>query len=604
MSFNNKKNSYFLVTTALGETWSEKEQTIFLGEWCFIFNKFDKNKYPNYLVQPYHWDDRIKYNSDFDIIDSIYENKLEELMKLLNQFHGINKNIKYWRIIIGPWLRSFIEILFDRYEVLKSVKDKVTDTLILDYNLNNFIPLDNIEFSRQVKTDVWNHIIFAEIIKSVKIPYSNSEIKINNYTIPPLSLIKKFFFWTKNSFLKIYSIVFTKQLNKVLIKDAYMPIWNEIKLNLLFLQLPVRTPQSSVKKPIKISDFRNSNINLESSNNFEKILNRLIVKLIPFSYLENLNNIKIESNLYYPGNPKIIFTSNAYHHNDHFKIMTAERVIKKIPYIIGQHGGGIRNILKDQTVLHQLKSCDKFFSWGWTDDLFFKNKVQRLPSLKLSRKIKKSKSDGHILITTPSYPRYFYCHFTTPVAGQLLQVLNNIIHFIENLNPKEIIKIKLDSEDLITPQNNIKSRMSEPISLGWNIRDRFLVKGLSYALSNGENFYQLLKESRLSVATYNSTIYYETLAANFPTVIFFDSSLYQINEEAKEYFNLLESVGIFHKTPKSASEFVNSIFDEIDKWWLSEEVQNARISFCETYALTSKTYLRDWKFAINKIIKE
>ena len=323
MSLKNKKDLYFLVTTALYETWNEKENTIFLGEWCLIFNKFDENKYPDYLVHPYHWDDRVKYNSDFDLIDSLYEKKLEELMKLLNQFHGVNNNIKYWRVIIGPWLRSFIEILFDRYEVLNSVKDKVSNSLILDYNLNDFIPLNNIKFSKQIKTDDWNHVIFSEIIKNLNIPYSNLGIKIINQKSPSLPLINNLIFFIKNSLLKIYSLVFTKHLNKILIKDAYMPIWNEFKLNLLFFQLPVRTPISSLESPKKISDFRNSNKNLQSNSNFEKLLNRLLVNLIPFSYLENLKKIKIKINRYYPSNPKIIFTSNAYHHDDHFKIMTA-----------------------------------------------------------------------------------------------------------------------------------------------------------------------------------------------------------------------------------------------------------------------------------------
>ena len=194
MSLKNKKKSYFLVTTALNETWDEKEQTIFLGKWCFIFNRFDKNKYPDYLVHPYHWDDRAKYNSDFDLIDSLYEKKLRELIKSLNKFHGVNNDIKYWRVIIGPWLRSFIEVLFDRYEVLKSVKDLVSNSLILNYNLNDIIPLNNLTFSRQIKTDEWNHIIFAEIIKSLKIPYSNSKVQINIQEKLSLPLIKKILF--------------------------------------------------------------------------------------------------------------------------------------------------------------------------------------------------------------------------------------------------------------------------------------------------------------------------------------------------------------------------------------------------------------------------
>ena len=50
-------------------------------------------------------------------------------------------------------------------------------------------------------------------------------------------------------------------------------------------------------------------------------------------------------------------------------------------------------------------------------------------------------------------------------------------------------------------------------------------------------------------------------------------------EEAKEYFNLLESVGIFHKTPKSASEFVNSIFDDIPQTERFDQSMNQSLYF-------------------------
>ena len=107
MKNNKKNNSYFLVTTALEESWKEKEQTIFLGEWCLIYNK---DKYPNHIVNSYHWDDRDKYNRDFYFIDNLYEKKLKEFSILLNKKHNVNQNTEYWRIIIGSWLRSFIEV--------------------------------------------------------------------------------------------------------------------------------------------------------------------------------------------------------------------------------------------------------------------------------------------------------------------------------------------------------------------------------------------------------------------------------------------------------------------------------------------------------------
>ena len=46
----------------------------------------------------------------------------------LNKIHGTNHNLKYWGIIIYPWLVQYISFLFDRWEtcrhLLKEIKKK------------------------------------------------------------------------------------------------------------------------------------------------------------------------------------------------------------------------------------------------------------------------------------------------------------------------------------------------------------------------------------------------------------------------------------------------------------------------------------------------
>ena len=580
MKNNKKGNSYFLVTTALKESWKEKEQTVFLGEWCLIFNK---DEYPNHVVNSYHWDDRKKYNRDYHVIDKLYEKKLIQFTNLLNEFHKTDRSIEYWRIIIGPWLRSIVEVIFDRYEVLKSLNYEVSDSIILDYDIEKFIPLNCVEFYSQIKSDEWNHMIFAEIIQLLNIPFHKSDIKLKEKLKIKPNLVKEIPTKVINYFLKIYSVLITKPLNKVLIKDPYMPLTNEFKLNLKFFQLPVRIPKTLVKKPKQIFERESIKI-LKSNSDFELLLNKLLINLIPYSYLENLKRIKKEINFYYPNNPKIIFTSNAYQHDDNFKIMTAERKTEKTKYIIGQHGGGFKTGLKNQTVLHQLKTCDKFFSWGW-DNLEYNN-IIKMPSLKLSRKINRPDIKGHILITVPSYPRYFYCHYSIPVAGQFLKTINMTIDFINSLNTSssDLVKLKIDSGEF-----------------GWNLEERYISKGFKGMLTRNENLYKLLSQSRLSISTYNSTIFYETLANNFPTVIFFDSNFYEISEQAKEDFNILKSVGIYHDSCLMASKFVNSIINDVDNWWQKKEVQDARNAFCRKYAYKSSNYLNQWKDSLNCI---
>ena len=169
---------YFLITTALEETWIDNEKIIFLGDWCLILNNDRKYRKTDYIINDYHWDDRDKYNRDFYFINNLYEKKLKEFSILLNKKHNINQNTQYWRIIIGPWLRSFIEVFFDRYEIVKSIKNKISNTVILDYEKNDFIPLNYKEFNSQIKSDEWNHVIFSEIIRFMNIPYSKSKIRL------------------------------------------------------------------------------------------------------------------------------------------------------------------------------------------------------------------------------------------------------------------------------------------------------------------------------------------------------------------------------------------------------------------------------------------
>ena len=62
---------------------------------------------------------------------------------------------------------------------------------------------------------------------------------------------------------------------------------------------------------------------------------------------------------------------------------------------------------------------------------------------------------------------------------------------------------------------------------------------------------KLASECRLFICTYNATTYNESLAANIPTIIFWDTEFWEPKKFAENDFNALKSVGIFHDNPKS-----------------------------------------------------
>ena len=113
--------SKVLVTTSLEETWPDNPDVpvLFLGEWCRLYSRRERWQKMNVEVIPYHWDDRNKLYNDYHIINRNYEELLQLLSNQLNKIHGLKHDLRYWRILIGVWLGYFLQVLFDRWYMLK-----------------------------------------------------------------------------------------------------------------------------------------------------------------------------------------------------------------------------------------------------------------------------------------------------------------------------------------------------------------------------------------------------------------------------------------------------------------------------------------------------
>ena len=73
----------------------------------------------------------------FDLIHtSIDASKQRISTSILNEHHSTKLSLEYWQILIGPWLNTFITVLFDRWEsITKAYKslDRL-QTLVLDFS--------------------------------------------------------------------------------------------------------------------------------------------------------------------------------------------------------------------------------------------------------------------------------------------------------------------------------------------------------------------------------------------------------------------------------------------------------------------------------------
>lgn len=578
----------FLITTPDETTWNQEKPLLFLGEWCRLFSKREALAKLDIEQHPYHWADRKKFAGDYPLLGKIYEEKLAALSGSLNSIHGLSRNIRYWRIIIGPWLRFFIDAVYDRFETIRTVAETngVDDTWIHTYQLENWIPSDFQEFYMQFRYDGWNHIIFSECIKNAAIPFTQKDTQL----VPEINVK------TKQSSLRrlakmvmnTYNAVLPSRFNRVAIIAAYIPLRKLRKLQRSLGQLPyISAPLVSVENRVVDHVKRNLLITGKTDTAFEKLLNRLIVQLMPFAYVENFAALHKKSIAAFPSKPKLIFTANAYQADDGFKTWAAHHVHHKVPLVIEQHGGHFGIGLLNQTEDHQVSIADVFASWGWKSEQH-KN-IHPLPAMKLPSKPVSYNVNGDILLVTASYPRYFYCYFSTPIAGLFVDYLDDQIRFCKSLKDswKDMLKIRTDAD-----------------IFGWEIHERFNYAELGESLDkSNEKLFDRLKNCRMCVSSYNATVFLETLAANIPTMIFFDPNKYEIREEAITAMNSLRAVNILHDTPESAAQFLNSLDTDIGTWWNSKVVQETRQQFCLTYANTSENWMDVWTDFLKDMIK-
>jgi len=585
-----------LITTADERTWPQdtNEPVLFLGEWCRRYSrKHVWGKYDDAEVSPYHWDDRTKLFNDYQHITGIYENFLEQLARKLNCFHGVNHSLRYWRILIGPWLGYFIQMVFDRWYMLSVTlaNYNVSSKYLLKTDEAGFIPNDMSEFNAMFVRDDWNEAIYAQIIGVIKIKdldvvsvdvpsnkKCNSSPKRNVH-----SLVREII----EKALLGYS-AFVSKHNSSFFISSYLPLKTDLKLQLKLGQLPtVWRSQPCPKVPV--NSVKRNDINwgcFDVHDEFSEVVAKLIPKHLPTAYLEGYEKLRSYPDKFgWSDSPKVIFTSNAYLSDDIFKQWAAEKTEKSTPLIIGQHGGHFGMNPFSFHEEHQINVADKWLSWGWTDPK--RPQITKIGNLKAMGRDVVYDQNGSALMVEMTMPRQSYHLYAASVSRQWLDYFQEQQQFVDAL-PASIVhqlQIRLYHHDY-----------------GWDQVERWQDAGYEKNLELGNiNIRKLIAKCRIFISTYNATTHLESLSWNVPTIMFWNPNHWELNSEARLFFQKLQDVGIFHETPESAAEQLIKVWNRVDSWWYSGDVQVARKEFCDQYAYLSESPIDDLDSLLKKI---
>jgi putative transferase (TIGR04331 family) len=588
-----------LVTTALEETWPDNHtEVLFLGEWCRLHSRKKHWETMNSKVMNYHWDDREKLYSDYKYVLELYEKILTDLSDQLNSIHNVNHQLRYWRILVGQWLLHFIQVLFDRWTCINQAENEsgpLFTYLFID-DTEAQVPNDVNDFNRLFHDDSWNYHIYAEIIQNhTNISCLNREMNERGsnklFCSRPISKhslrnsIKRFVLLAVHKFS-----FYLGRSTDVLLAATYMSRANEVKLQWRLGQIPkFYTAASTI--PGKANHLsRIWSLRSQRNSGFESFVRDMIPKQIPIAYLESYGAlIKKANNGSYPKYPKLTWTSNAFAADEVFKAVIAETTENGSPLIIGQHGGHYGMGRWNSAEEHELAIADRYFSWGWTDTK--NSNILPIGIFKSSSlPVRTSRDRQRATLVTCTLQRYSGFMISSFMSTQYLSYLEDQFEFIAHL-PETI-------------RHNLTVRLYKHDE-GWNQEKRWRERYEEINLDNGHSdFLTLMRESKIFVCSYNATTYLQSLSERVPTIIFWNQKHWELRDSAIPYFEKLKEVGIFHESPASAARHCIAVWDNVEAWWDSEEVESVIKDFCQQYARPQANLLNTVEAVIREVISE
>ena len=562
-----------LVTTALEETWGDGEPALFLGEWCRLHSRENHWSKMDAEVLPYHWDDREKLYADYQYLQEFYERLLRDLSAQLNQIHSVDHDLRYWRILIGPWLGIFTPKLLDSWISIHLAQTQydLSGTVVLVGQEEALIPNDMDEFLSFFVGDEWNHQLYSSILQGFTSVPCVKQVRLKRdmalKMVPAKSWKRKF----KRAIVGCYSSVaslLTRDRDAFFL-NTYLSFFDEMRLCKRLKKVPQFWPLVSAFRAVVNKDQRKWVIAGEPHSDFEACARALIPQHIPVAYLEGYSQLTEQIvGLPWPRKPKFIWTSNSHISNDVFKAWAAEKAEHGFPLVIGQHGGhygvGLWSFNED----HELAISDYYLSWGWTKEN--QPKIKPVGQLKENQllKVPNSKKQRLALVTC-TVPSYSYPTRSFAVAGQYLEYLNDQYTFIENL-PNHIVE-------------KLTVRLV-PHDYNWDQATRWRDHFPALHLDDGQfPINDLISRCRICIVTYNATAFLELFSKNVPTVIYWNPNHWELRDSAIPYFENLKQVGIFHETPESAARHVAEVWNGVGLWWDNPTVQNVLKSFKERY---------------------
>ena len=592
----------FLATTALSEFWDKEQEILFLGSWCLRQDKPREWESLKYSVMPSPWDDRDRFYEATRYLDECYERMLSQMADYLNAAHQVSCSERYWRILIGPWLLHYLHPAYDRYVHLTEALRRYPglQTITLD-PLCFKVPTDIPQLMDFVLGDAYNLQLFSQLLEGMGYTFPaqtfhNGWPETESVTTATRSRWLRTVNGAGKRGIQLVEGGLSRALgirSRVGLCDMYLPRTSTwfLACRTAFRAIPIGIRKNwSFTMPSPAFDrTRNDLATLKSTGEFEGLFVQSLPQNFPVLFLEAFALAKSEIRRRYRKIPPVLISLVGWPFNEPFKFLAAESAEEGGRLVAAQHGGGYGVYRAMPLERHESRIGDSFMVWGWA-----KEKTEpcrnlsspKLSSLVTGRSPKPAPDkDGPVLLVTTTCPRYLHRFYSAPVGTQWENYFDWELRFLAA------------SEGL---RSTILVRLLPFHSYGQAHRQRIAGRFPDVRWDDGQPIYPKLKSSRIVVIDHLSTSFLEALAANVPTVLFWDPHRWEVRDEAEPYFQSLREVGILWDSPEEAAAQVETVYQEPWTWWGDEGLQNVRRNFADRYVFARKDWASSWARALEE----
>lgn len=577
----------FLATTALESFWDTDKHIVFLGQWCRLYSRKSSWESLDGEVAPTPYQSLSAVEHYYAYASEVCEELLSALARALNDIHGTSHGLRFWRIVLGPWLLFYVHTNLDRFVRIKDVLAQHSDVTSVCLSEDAFVvPRDSMEFVDLCKTDLFNLQLYSRVFTFLgkSFPLVEAKEGPSRKSVSKETLTPRLFFLKAANFAVKKACAAIKEKPGILYKSSYFApdvelqlfLWTRGKFRPIGRK-PIRGAVGAIDSEVR----ERIGSALSAGDDFRAFLQMAIPLDIPRCFVEGFRELQDEA-LQYPRAPKAVFTSNAYFYDEAFKLWAAASVERGSLLLGSQHGGnyGIAKYLKVQE--HEISICDRYYSWGWEGNGGAAGVVAPFFAAKLAGRRRMGADNGKkgILLASTASFRY------------LVQFPHLPEHYDDYLEWQQLFCTALD--------DGCRASLSVRLlaeNLGWDLKERWSALAPGVAIEEegaSANFHESLDRCRLFVADHISTTYMEALSADKPTVMFYNRKNYLVRPKAEHHLDLLREVGILHDTPEQAAETVNRIYNDVESWWNAPDRQRARKEFCNLYGRTAHFAVSAW----------